>query len=231
MSTEKNAPIGICDHCLGPIHPDEHYTSKGQPRRYCCRDCRNTANSRNSTAIRIEKAKANVAAGTWYNPRSELTREQISEIQSRAATTARTRERAEGRWRNPGLSPESRAKNSAKQNQRFADPAQREKIAATNRAKPRPDARTNTASLDIQPRLMPHAKSVYVLYDANTKTICVEQTQIVVDTTAPKRAGAPYAIISQSNKLRISCVQKLKIPAGIWRCIDNTSNVLMFERI
>lgn len=231
MPTEKNAPIGICDHCLGPIHPDEHYTSKGHPRRYCCRDCRNTANSRNSTAIRAEKARERVEAGQWVNPRELMTPEQISAIQSAASRTGRLREIAEGRWRNPGLSPESRAKNSAKQHQRFVDPAQREKIAATNRAKPRPDARTNTASLDIQPHLMPHAKSVYVLYDANTKTICVEQTQIVVDTTAPKRAGNPYAIISQSNKLRISCVQKLKIPAGIWRCIDNTSNVLMFERI
>ena len=230
MPTEKNAPIGICDHCLGPIHPDEHYTSKGHPRRYCCRDCRNTANSRNSTAIRAEKARERVEAGQWVNPRELLTPEQISAIQSAASRAGRLREIAEGRWRNPALSPDSRAKNRAKQQQRFADPAQRQKIAATNRAKPRPDARTNAATLDIRPHLMPNAKSVYVLYDADSQIICIQQTQITINTNAPKHHNEPYAIISQSNKLRIYCVQKLKIPTGAWRCA-NQGEVLLFERM
>lgn len=230
MLVEKTAPIGTCDHCLGPIHADEHYTSKGQPRRYCCRDCRNTANSRNSAPIRIEKARERVDTGQWVNPRELMTPEQISATQSAASRVGRLREIAEGGWRNPGLSPESRAKNSAKQNQRFADPANRQKIAATNRAKPRPDARTNTATLDIQPHLMPHAKSVYVLYDADAQIICIQQTQIAIATTAPKHHNEPYVVNAQSNKLRISCVKKLKIPTGAWRC-TSSGDILLFERI
>ena len=155
MSTEKNAPIGICDHCLGPIHPDEHCTSKGHPRRYCCRDCRNTANSRNSTAIRAEKARERVEAGQWVNPRELMTPEQISAIQSAASRTGRLREIAEGRWRNPALTDEAKRKNRKYQRKRFKKQSERDRIAQQNLARPRPDVRTNSSSLDVHSKFVP----------------------------------------------------------------------------
>jgi hypothetical protein len=109
--SEKTAPVGTCDHCGGSIHPDEWYTRRG-PRRYCCRDCKNTANSRAGAPIRSDKGKQRVALGTWTNPRDVMTQEQISAVQSQASRKARLREVREGRWRNPALDDAAREKLS-----------------------------------------------------------------------------------------------------------------------
>jgi hypothetical protein len=107
----KTAPVGICDHCAGPIHPDEWFTRRG-PRRYCCIDCRNTANSRNGNPVRTAKLRESVAAGAWHNPRERMTPEQISAVQSHASRAGRLREVREGRWRNPALDAAAREKLS-----------------------------------------------------------------------------------------------------------------------
>lgn len=57
----KTAPLGICDLCGSPI--DDPYTSKGKPRRYCSRDCRNTGNSRAGNPERIRKQRERIARG------------------------------------------------------------------------------------------------------------------------------------------------------------------------
>lgn len=109
--SEKTAPIGVCDLCAGVIKADEWFTRRG-PRRYCCVDCKNTANSRAGAPIRSDKAKERIASGQWQNPREKMTPEQISETQSRASRTTRMREVEEGRWRNPALADEAREKLS-----------------------------------------------------------------------------------------------------------------------
>lgn len=108
---DKTAPVGVCDHCGGKIHPDDWYTHRGA-RRYCCTDCKNTANSRAGAPIRSDKAKERVAAGVWQNPRDLMTPEEIHLAQSHASRKARLREVREGRWRNPALSDEAREKLS-----------------------------------------------------------------------------------------------------------------------
>lgn len=65
---EKKAPLGICDHCGGEIPEARHYTTKGTPRLYCSRDCRNTANSRAGAHILSRKGKERVRRGEWQNP-------------------------------------------------------------------------------------------------------------------------------------------------------------------
>jgi hypothetical protein len=109
---DKRAPVGICDQCGGPIPAGEWYTSKGKERLHCSPECKATANSRAGAPIRSRKAKAKVAAGEWYNPRSGMTPEQISAVQSRASRTARLAEVTDGRWRNPALDDAARAKLS-----------------------------------------------------------------------------------------------------------------------
>lgn len=111
MGKDKILPIGICDRCGGPIKPDEFYTRRG-PRRYCSVDCKNTANSRSGAPERSRKAKQRVAAGIWYNPRSEMTPERISAVQSSASRKARLKEVAENRWKNPAITDEARVKLS-----------------------------------------------------------------------------------------------------------------------
>jgi DNA-binding transcriptional regulator YiaG len=108
---EKTATIGICDFCGGPIPAHLWYTRRG-PRLHCSLDCRNAANSRAGAPIRSEKAKERVERGEWVNPRSTMTPEQISAAQSHASRTARSREVAEGRWRNPALDDQAREKLS-----------------------------------------------------------------------------------------------------------------------
>ncbi len=107
----KVNPIGVCDLCGGPIAPGEWYTRRG-PRRYCSRECRNTANSRAGNPVRTAKLRQRVAAGRWHNPREGMTPEQISAVQSVASRTSRNREVREGRWRNPALADEAREKLS-----------------------------------------------------------------------------------------------------------------------
>lgn len=104
----KTAPLGVCDLC-GLFLPDP-YTSKGTPRRYCSRECRNTANSRAGSAERSRKAKARVAAGEWQNPMR--LRPPTSQEQATRARRGRLAEVAAGNWRNPALSPAARAKLS-----------------------------------------------------------------------------------------------------------------------
>lgn len=108
---DKVQPLGICDYCGGPINQD-WYTSHGKPRRYCSVDCRNAGNSRAGAPIRSTKAKQRIAEGRWVNPRTQMTPEQTHAAASRTARTIRLREVREGRWRNPALSPEARAKLS-----------------------------------------------------------------------------------------------------------------------
>lgn len=109
MST-KLKPIGICDHCLGPIAPEQWYTSKRKPRQFCCRQCRNTAIARRYAApVNRERMLAQVADGSWVNP--QPTPPTPAE-QARRARLGRMREVAAGTWRNPGLTPEARAINS-----------------------------------------------------------------------------------------------------------------------
>lgn len=104
----KTAPLGICDLCGGPIA--NPYTSKGKPRLYCSRDCRNTANSRAGSLERGRKVRERIASGEWVNP-ATINPPDPAKIGT-GVRRVRLREVAEGRWRNPGLTPEARAKNS-----------------------------------------------------------------------------------------------------------------------
>ena len=105
----KEQPIGICDLCLGPI-PSESWVTRRGPRRYCSRECRNTANSRAGAELRSRKARQRVARGVWQNPHH--LRPPTSEEQAARARTGRLREVAAGRWRNPALAEEARRKLS-----------------------------------------------------------------------------------------------------------------------
>jgi hypothetical protein len=105
----KVEPVGTCDLCKGPIPPDEWYTRRG-PRRYCSRECRNTANSRAGSATRLAKLRQRIAAGAWRNPAT--LRPPTGAEQASRARKGRQREVSEGRWRNPALSDAARAKLS-----------------------------------------------------------------------------------------------------------------------
>lgn len=106
----KTKPLGICDHCAGPIKPGEWYTSKRQPRRYCSRDCRNTANSRNGNPVRVAKLRESIRKGTWRNP-VEI-RPPTPDEQAGRARKGRLREVFESRWRNPAIDESAREKLS-----------------------------------------------------------------------------------------------------------------------
>lgn len=111
---QKLKPIGICDQCGGPIRMD-WYTSKHQPRRYCSRLCRNTANSRQGAPIRSQKLKERVQAGIWFNPGARLTTDQrhIYACMGGAAAAAIFKSQVkDGTWRNPALSAGARRKLS-----------------------------------------------------------------------------------------------------------------------
>ena len=106
----KQQALGICDNCLSEIPRDEWYTSKGKPRLYCGRDCRNTGNSRAGAPIRSVKAKRRVARGEWQN--SHHLNPPTPTEQSRRARLGRRREVKAGTWRNPALSDEAKDKLS-----------------------------------------------------------------------------------------------------------------------
>ncbi len=107
----KTQPLGICDHCLGEIPVDMGlYTSKGKPRLFCCRDCRNAANSQAGAPIRSRKARERVERGDWQNPHHLTPPTQME--QARRARLGRKREVTAGTWRNPADSPEAREKLS-----------------------------------------------------------------------------------------------------------------------
>lgn len=106
----KQQSIGTCDHCRGPIARDEWYTSKGKPRLYCCRDCRNTANSRAGAAERGRQARERVKRGEWQNP-AELNPPDPAKV---SAGISRSKKAAveRGEWVNPALNDDARAKLS-----------------------------------------------------------------------------------------------------------------------
>lgn len=106
----KTEPIGICDQCRGEIPQGNWYTTKRKPRLYCCRECLNTANSRNGNEKRTAKRIQAVREGRWKNP--HLIKPPTAEEQSRRARKGRLREVKEGRWRNPALTAEARQKLS-----------------------------------------------------------------------------------------------------------------------
>lgn len=108
--SEKTKPLGICDHCDGPIKPGEWYTSKGKPRRYCSRDCRNTGNSRSGSPARLAKMRERIRMGEWRNP-AEI-RPPTPAEQAARARKGRLREVSEGRWRNPAADEAAREKLS-----------------------------------------------------------------------------------------------------------------------
>ncbi len=108
---EKQQPIGICDLCLEPMPRAMWYTRRG-PRLYCGIDCKNTANSRNGNAIRVEKLRQRVRRGEWVNPREYLSADEKRKLQSRISQLARRREVEAGTWRNPALPDEARKKLS-----------------------------------------------------------------------------------------------------------------------
>jgi hypothetical protein len=107
---DKQNPIGICDLCGDSIPSSRWYTSKGKPRLYCTRTCRNTANSRNGNPIRIQKQIERVARGEWQNP--ARLRSPTPEEQSARARKGRLREVEAGTWRNPALGDSARQKLS-----------------------------------------------------------------------------------------------------------------------
>lgn len=107
---DKRAPIGICDQCGGAIPAAEHYTSKGRPRLYCSRDCRNTANSRAGAPVRARKARQRVARGEWRNP-AKLHPPDPTNVAAGVSRARKSEVRA-GRWRNPALTDAARRKLS-----------------------------------------------------------------------------------------------------------------------
>lgn len=108
----KIRSVGVCDLCGGAIPRGEWYTSKGAPRLHCSLECKQTANSRAGNPKRIAKLRQAIARGEWQNPRAHMTPEEISKAQAHASKTARTREVAAGRWRNPALDAKARKKLS-----------------------------------------------------------------------------------------------------------------------
>lgn len=109
--TEKLQPIGICDQCLGDIPPDlGNWTSKGLPRLHCSLVCRQTANSRAGNEERTAKLHERVLLGEWVNP-ATINPPDPANVGA-GVRRVRLAEVSEGRWQNPGLTPEARAINS-----------------------------------------------------------------------------------------------------------------------
>jgi len=106
---EKVAPVGTCDYCRKGIPVGEWWTSKGRPRLHCSLECRQAANSR-KMENRAEWMRERIESGDWVNPAT--INKPTSETISKNSCAARLREVEEGRWRNPGSTPEARAKNS-----------------------------------------------------------------------------------------------------------------------
>lgn len=106
---EKTAPLGICDYCGKGIPQEYWWTSKGRPRLHCCLECRQAANSR-KMENRSEWMHQRIDSGEWTNPAS--INRPSHETLSKNSRVARLREVDEGRWRNPGLTPEALEINS-----------------------------------------------------------------------------------------------------------------------
>ncbi len=107
-----------CELCGRPLDEgDGRYTRKGKKRRFCSVTCRNAHNSRVGASIRSRKQRERVARGEWQNPVTLIQddpeklvrwKEKVRE----GVRRARKQEVLEGRWKNPALSPEARAKLS-----------------------------------------------------------------------------------------------------------------------
>lgn len=107
---EKIRPLGICDHCGGPIPADQWYTSKRRPRLHCSFECKQAANSQSGAPVRAEKARQRVARGEWQNP-AKIRPPDPANI-GRGVSRTWKRRVAAGTWRNPALTDEARAKLS-----------------------------------------------------------------------------------------------------------------------
>lgn len=107
---DKRAPLGTCDLCDTVMPANRWYTSKGTPRLYCSRDCRNTANSRHGSAVRSQKVRERIARGEWTNP-AEITKPDPAKVGA-GVSRARKAEVEAGTWRNPALTAEARRKLS-----------------------------------------------------------------------------------------------------------------------
>lgn len=208
MST-KTQPTGICDLCGGPIPVSEWYTSKGKPRLYCSFECKQTANSRAGAEERSRKTKRRVAEGTWVNPRSLMTPEQIHAAQSRASRKARLGEIGRGAWRNPALSDDARAKISAQVQSR----------AFFRRGV---DVQTSPSSIIIRAALLPPgAHRAHVVFVAGRLFI------------TPASGAHTRAIWFYEERARITCpalIRELGIPTAEWKCAMR-ENTLAFEKI
>ena len=116
---ERNRPMNgtnfswpQCELCGEPVDSLGLglYTSKRKRRRFCSRDCRNTANSRTGNEVRTKKLMQRIEAGDWQNP-AALNPPNPVNI-SKGVRRVRRQEVAKGRWRNPALTPEARKKLS-----------------------------------------------------------------------------------------------------------------------
>lgn len=108
--TDKIQPLGVCDCCLSEIESGDWYTSKGKPRLYCCRDCRNTGNSRAGSETRSEKVRQRIARGEWINP-ATLNPPDPANV-SAGISRAKKAAALAGTWRNPALDEAAREKLS-----------------------------------------------------------------------------------------------------------------------
>ncbi len=205
----KTQPLGICDLCGGPIPAGEWYTSKGRPRLHCSLECKQAANSRVGAEERSKKAKRRVAGGTWFNPRSHMTPEQIHAVQSRASRKARLGEIERGKWRNPALSDDARAKISAQVQSR----------AFFRRGV---DMQTSPSSIIIRAALLPPgAHRARVIFAAGRLFI------------TPASGSHTRAIWFYEERARITCpalIKEMGIPASEWKCAMR-ENTLAFEKI
>lgn len=114
-STKRTWPY--CELCGRPVDAGGlgRYTSKGKRRRFCSRDCRNTANSRAGAPIRSEKALGRVASGEWQNPAEVMTRDQLRKAARLGGGARAKQHRAAleaGTWQSPADAPGARAKLS-----------------------------------------------------------------------------------------------------------------------
>lgn len=228
---DKTAPIGTCDHCGGPIPPGEWYTRRG-PRRYCCIDCKNTANSRNGNPARVAKLHEAVADGRWVNPRANMTTEEISALQSESSRKGRLREVAEGRWRNPGLSDEARAINRAKQAERYSDPSVREAVRQRSLSRTLTDARSNRIQFTLRADLWPtHCNAAHCRMEGSRVVITPVRYEFTeTERTMPRRNNnLPYtALRCGVRRIAIECRAWLNHAPGAWRCVERGER-LVFE--
>ena len=106
---DKQAPLGICDVCGGPIPREEWYTSKrGTPRLHCSLDCKNAGNSRAGAEERGRKARQRVERGEWQNP-ARLNPPDPANVSAGISRSKKSAVEA-GTWQNPALTDEARAK-------------------------------------------------------------------------------------------------------------------------